>query len=79
MKMTDIETISNNTTNPILSMLENQPDVMDINQMSSVLGISTKTGYAMLRNGEIAFLKIGRTYRIPKLKLLDYLGSATVH
>ena len=77
--MTDITSNPNKTANPILPILENQPDVMDINQMSSVLGISTKTGYAMLRNGEIAFLKIGRTYRIPKLKLLDYLGSATVH
>jgi len=60
-------------------LLDNQPDVMNINQMSSVLGVSTKTGYALLQSGKIAFLKIGRTYRIPKIKLIEFLVNATNH
>lgn len=57
-------------------MLANYPDVMDINQVSEVVGVSTKTAYSLLQNGKIAYLKIGRSYRIPKVKLQDYLFSA---
>ncbi len=44
-----------------------------INQMSKALGVSTKTGYKLLRDGKITAIKIGRTYRISKLHLLTYL------
>jgi len=54
-------------------MLKEYPDVLDINQMSAALGVSTKTGYQLLRNGEITCLKVGRSYRIPKAHLLTYL------
>lgn len=54
-------------------MLRDYPDLMDINQMSKALGVSTKTGYKLLRDGKITAIKIGRTYRIPKLHLLTYL------
>ena len=54
-------------------LLENYPDVMNIDQMSELLGISTKTGYRLLKDGIIAALKVGRTYRIPKVSILNYL------
>ena len=58
-------------------MLKDYPDVMDIGQMCEVLGVSTKTGYKLLKDGKIEFLKIGRAYRIPKAHLLHYLKVAT--
>ena len=54
-------------------MLKSFPDIMNIDQMCEVLGISTKTGYRLLRNGQIIALKVGRTYRIPKIHVLAYL------
>lgn len=45
----------------------------DIEQMCEILGISTKTGYALLKNGKVQHLRIGRFYRIPKAHLLTYL------
>ena len=54
-------------------MLREYPDVMNIEQMSQALGVSTKTGYGLLKNGKVACLKVGRTYRIPKVHLLDYM------
>ena len=54
-------------------MLRDYPDVMDIQQMSTILGVSTKTGYKLLKNGKIVALKVGRTYRIPKAHILTYL------
>jgi excisionase family DNA binding protein len=49
------------------------PDVMDIGQMCKILGISTKTGYKLLREQKIISLKAGRAYRIPKIHILKYL------
>jgi excisionase family DNA binding protein len=54
-------------------MLKRYPDVLDIKQMSEILGVSTKTGYALLQKNKIESLKVGRAYRIPKPFLLTYL------
>ena len=54
-------------------MLKDYPDVMDINHVSEVLGVSTKTCYRLLQSGAIMCLKVGRSYRIPKTHLLSYL------
>ncbi len=58
-------------------MLKEYPDVLGIDQMCEILGISTKTGYRILREGKICCLKVGRAYRIPKahLLLICVLGS----
>lgn len=39
----------------------------------SIKTISTKTGYKLLKDGKIEYLKIGRAYRIPKAHILRYL------
>ena len=54
-------------------MLKEYPDVMNIEQMCEVLGVSTKTGYQLLKDGCVICLKIGRAYRIPKAHVLTYL------
>lgn len=54
-------------------MLKQYPDVMNIEEMSRALGVSTKTGYKLIRTGKITAMKVGRTYRIPKVHLLTYL------
>ena len=42
------------------------PDILDVKQVSKLLGVSTKTVYKLLRNGTLDSLKIGREFRIPK-------------
>jgi len=59
-------------------MLKEYPDVMNIEQMCQILGISTKTGYKLLKSEVILSLKIGRTYRIPKPHILTYLRIGRV-
>ena len=54
-------------------ILKDYPDVMDINEMCKALGVSTKTGYKLIRTGQITAQKVGRTYRIAKIHLLTYL------
>ena len=48
--------------------LEEIPD-----RLCEALGVSTKTGYKLLKDGKIEYLKIGRAYRIPKAHILRYL------
>ena len=56
-------------------MLRNYPDVMSVQQMCDILHISTKTGYQMISKKEIQVLKIGRSYRVPKLSILRHLTA----
>lgn len=54
-------------------MLSDSPDIMNIEEMCSALSISKKTGYKLLREGKIVSMKVGRTYRVPKVHVLSYL------
>ena len=54
-------------------MLKSYPDVMNIEQMCEVLSISTKTGYKLLKEQQIASLRIGKKFRIPKVHIFTYL------
>ena len=65
--------MSNPIAKPYNVRLRDFPDVMNIDQMCEILGISTKTGYRLLKEGTITSLKVGRTYRIPKVHVLTYL------
>ena len=55
------------------SVLKDYPDILTVEEMSKALGISTKTGYRLLRDNKIEHLRLGRTYRIPKANLLTYM------
>ena len=55
-------------------MFRDYPDVVTVEQMCEMLGgISTKTGYRLLKDGTIKGFVVGRRYRIPKLYILEYL------
>ena len=54
-------------------MVRDFPNIVNVNQMSKMLGISDKTAYALLRDNKIEHFKVGRTYKIPKIHILSYL------
>jgi excisionase family DNA binding protein len=54
-------------------IFKNYPDVMDVKQVSEILGVSTKTVYKQIKDGELQCIKIGREFRIPKVSILNYL------
>jgi excisionase family DNA binding protein len=64
--------MDNNTVNN--GIFSNYPDVVDVEQLSEMLGISTKTAYKLLQDGSIQHIKIGRTYKIPKINVLRFIG-----
>ena len=49
------------------------PDVLDVKQVSTLLGVSTKTVYRLLRSGTLDSLKIGREFRVPKVNVMKYI------
>jgi len=60
-------------------MFKDSPDVLNVKQVSVLLGVSTKTVYRLLRDGSLASLKIGRSFRVPKVNVMKYIkvfGSA---
>ena len=46
-------------------VLKEYPDILTVEDMSNALGVSTKTGYQLLRENKIEHLKVGRSYRVP--------------
>jgi len=55
------------------SVLKEYQDILTVEEMSKALGVSTKTGYKLIRENKIECIKVGRSYRIPKAHLLTYM------
>ena len=56
-----------------IPLIKDYPDVMDVTQVSEILGVSTKTVYKVIREGALSSLKVGREFRILKVNLIRYL------
>ena len=55
-------------------MFEDYPDVVDVDGLCKMLGgISRKLAYRLLINQEIKSVRIGRSYKIPKICVIEYL------
>ena len=64
------------TNEPIenYSMFVEYQDVVGVDELCLMLnGISRKLAYKLLKKGEIESIKIGREYKIPKIKVIEYL------
>ena len=58
-------------------MFRNYPDVVNIEQLCEMQGgISTKTGYRLLKSGTIKSFVVARRYRIPKINIFEYMSIA---
>ena len=55
------------------SMLADYPDVLNLDQLCTILQIGRKNGYKLLRDGDIKFRKVGRKYIIPKRNVVAYI------
>ena len=57
-----------------MTMFKDYPDVLDIEQVSHILNISTKTTYKIIKSGALSCLRVGRQIRVPKYFLMRYLN-----
>ena len=56
-------------------VLKEYPDILTVDEMSKALGVSTKTGYQLLRENKIEHLKVGRAYKVAILLKLILIHS----
>ena len=55
-------------------MFTEYPDVVEVDDLRKMLGgISKKLAYRLLAEQEIHSVRVGRTYKIPKLCVIEYL------
>ena len=56
-----------------LMMFPEYPDIVNITQLQSMLGISRHLAYDLINDGYIRALKIGNAFRIPKVNVIEYV------
>lgn len=56
-------------------MFTSYPDIVNVSQLSKMLGIGTTLAYNLVRKGTISSLKVGRAYKIPKKNIIQYLTT----
>lgn len=57
-------------------MLENYPDVLTVRQLAEILGVGINMAYKLVKDESIRSRRLGRTIRIPKVCLVEYLNSS---
>lgn len=63
------------TTKLTAAMLRDYPDLMVVSDVQKILHVGRTKAYALLKSGKIRSLMVGKTYRVPKTYLMDYLNS----
>lgn len=63
------------------NMFDKYPEVVEVDDLRKMLGgISRKLAYKLLADKEIQAVKVGRTYKIPKVCIIEYLmGEEMCH
>ena len=63
------------------NMFDKDPEVVEVDDLRKMLGgISRKLAYKLLADKEIQAVKVGRTYKIPKIRIIEYLpGEEMCH
>lgn len=57
-------------------MFKELPDILTIVQVAKALGIGRKAAYALVNNHELGCKRIGRTIKVPKFCLEEYVRTA---
>ena len=59
-----------------VTSFDNLPLVLHVKDLAEILSISHNTAYALVRSGQIRSIRTGRTYRIPKDAVIEYLNKS---
>ncbi len=56
-------------------MFDSYPDVLTIPQLANALNIGTNKAYQLITDNELRFIRIGKSIRIPKCWLIEYITN----
>ena len=65
--------MNNENKNP--NVLDNYSDVLTVLELAAVLRIGKNAAYALVRDGAVSSVRIGRKYLIPKNRILAFLSK----
>ena len=54
-------------------MFAEYPDIVTVKDLQAMLGISRHAAYDLLGEGEISCIRLANAYKIPKIKVIDYV------
>ena len=57
-------------------MFTEYPDLLSINELRNMLGVSKHKAYDLINDGSINAINIGNAFRIPKINVINYILSA---
>ena len=57
-------------------MLKDYPDVLTVKQVAEILNIGINAAYGLINEHTIGSHRIGKSIRVPKSCLTDYINSA---
>ena len=60
-------------TERYLTMFKDYPDVVTVEHLQEMLGICRKNAYLLVKQNKIHSARVGRSYKIPKLCVEEYL------
>ena len=58
----------------VTNMFENK-ELLTVNETAEYLGVCSKTVYKLIKDGTIFALKVGKSLRVPKSRLIGSLGT----
>ena len=64
-------------TEKYLTMFKKYPDVVSVEILQEMLGICRKNAYLLVKENKIRSARVGRSYKIPKLCVVEYLVNQT--
>ena len=64
-------------TEKYLTMFKKYPDVVSLEILQEMLGICRKNAYLLVKENKIRSARVGRSYKIPNLCVVEYLVNQT--
>lgn len=68
-----------NIQTEIKPRLADYPDALTVDEVIAILRVSRKTVYELIKDGHIKAVKVGRSHRIAKENLIEFLNPAAAH
>ncbi|MBQ3848113.1 MAG: helix-turn-helix domain-containing protein [Clostridia bacterium] len=58
-------------------MFSDYPEIVDVKQLQKMLGVSRHLVYELISDKKISAVKIGHSFRVPKINVIKYVLSGT--
>ena len=66
--------MDNGNVSPIYKiMFADYPDIVTVAQLQDMLHISRQLAYDLINSGQISALKVGNSFRIPKIRVIEFV------